>query len=426
MSRPPASIRADYKTVRGLLRRDLIARTFELLFPKICFEIDFQDGDVRKIGSGVSTLKVAPPSLLEICKILLNPNFRLPESFVNGKWFVSEGELAEFVVLMTRRTGAKANNSGIGMGIRNFVRHIYKQYLHVAATREARHHYNKDPRIYEIVLGPSMIYSCAFFNSEDHKLEDAQSNKLKTTLTRLLAGAPVQNILDIGCGWGGFVLFASQNTEAQIDGISIAQSQIEYATKEAMKLEKTIRERVHFFCEDYVNFKRNHFDLYDRIVSIGMLEHVGKTQYSRYFGEIRRLLRSGGIALVHSITRSDTGITNEWIDRYVFPGGYVPRMSEVVRGIENAGLRVETCFRHDGYNYKKTLQCWLENLGNREGECLAIFSQQLQREHANAELVERNSRRAYRIWYFYLSSIQCIFDQRGGAYDVTQLVIRKF
>jgi cyclopropane-fatty-acyl-phospholipid synthase len=426
MSRLPKSICSDYQTISSKSERFFITKLFQKLFSKITFEIDYLDGDVRKIGSGFSNIKVAPPKLFQICRILLNPNYYLPQAFVDGHWYVSEGELSDFVVLMTRRSGEKTSNSGATFGMSKCARYLYKQYLNVESTREVRRHYNQNYKIYEAVLGTSMIYSCAFFEDSNQTLEDAQLNKLRIALDRLLfEGDNKKAVLDIGCGWGGFAFFASNFIDGKIDGISIASSQIDYAKEKLKHLPKNQKDKIEFYCCDYNSFRKEETSIYDGIVSIGMLEHVGKTQYKNYFSEIKRLLRDEGHALIHSITRPDTGLTNDWIDEYIFPGGYIPRISEVVRGIEDSGLKLENSFRHEGFDYKKTLQCWLDNLIANEENCLKIFESDVKGRAADSGVAKFIARKAYRIWYFYLASIQSIFDKRGGRYDVTQFLITK-
>ena len=255
----PETIRGDYKPVRGKLQRNLIVGIFRKLFPQVSFHIDFQDGDIRKIGADQSEIKVAPPSLFEIAKILRNPNYYFPQSFVEGKWFVSEGDLADFVVLATRRKGHKARNTGASLGIARFVRHFYKHYINIEATRETKHHYNEDPRIYELVLGPSMIYSCAFFDSDDDDLEAAQKNKLEKTFTRVTPDPAASTVLYWRSAAAGVALpfFASEHTNAKIDAISIARSQIDYANETLSQKGQAKQNQITHFTAKIFNYIGN-------------------------------------------------------------------------------------------------------------------------------------------------------------------------
>jgi cyclopropane-fatty-acyl-phospholipid synthase len=271
-----------------------------------------------------------------------------------------------------------------------------------------------------------MNYSCAFFDQVDNDLESAQLAKLSTTFERLkLAEGRDLRTLDIGCGWGSFIFFAAQRAEGHYDGISIARSQIDYATRKLRERDKGDQERIQFIAADYAAFRQGENSIYDRVVSIGMLEHVGKTQYRRYFSDIHRLMKERGIALVHAMVKRETTSINGWIDKYIFPGGYIPRISEVVKGIEDADLLLDGYHRHDGSNYQQTIRSWLNNLTCNEAACLDVLRDNARQGGAATLKVDEIARRAYRIWYFYLGSIQWIFDKRGGAYDVAQFVITK-
>lgn len=421
-----SALNADYKPVEGHLQRWLLTKLFEFLFRDISFEVDFLDGDVRKIGRGPAGFRAAPPTLFRVLLILRNPNIYLPEAFVAGHWYIVSGELSELVVLMSNRKKGATNNDGPLFGVISRLKQIYKQYINPKTLREVRSHYNEDARIYELILDSRMTYSCAFFSEADADLESAQVAKLSTTFARLKSmDSHNLKTLDIGCGWGSFIFFAAQRSGGRYDGISIAKSQIDYATRKLQSLPEDCRERINLFEADYIGFRHDENSIYDRIVSVGMLEHVGKTQYKRYFSDIRRLLKTRGIAVVHTIVTRDSKSINGWLDKYIFPGGYIPRASEVMKGIEAADLLLEGYYRHDGTNYRMTLRSWLENLVRNEEKCLGVLKDNALQHGTPVANADKVARQAYRIWYFYLGSIQWIFDKSGGAYDVAQFVITK-
>jgi len=277
-----------------------------------------------------------------------------------------------------------------------------------------------------------MIYSCAFFEDDAQSLRSAQENKLDVTLSRLeIPKKKNLSVLDIGSGWGGFAFHAAAKNGATYDGISIAQSQIDFAEARRQKLKKSVANRINFHCEDFIKFRAGESDLYDRVVSIGMLEHVGKTQYRSYFDEVYRFLKPGGIAVIHSIVRRNQGISNSWIDAYIFPGGYIPQTSEVVAGIEPTGLRIEKMHIHWGQNYRRTIQHWTENFLDNYDACYELIVEHYTEIAADdlaedrTRWVNHNARIAMKIWYFYLHAIQSIFDERWNCYDVCQFVVRK-
>jgi cyclopropane-fatty-acyl-phospholipid synthase len=426
MNSGKSALIADYQPVNGRLQRWLLIKLFKFLFRDISFEVDFLDGDVRKIGSGPAGFRAAPPGLFRVLLILRNPNIHLPEAFVAGYWYIVSGELSELVVLMSNRKKEATNNDGPLFGVMSRLKYVYKQYINTKTLREVKSHYNEDPRIYELVLDSRMTYSCAFFGDADTDLESAQAAKLSTTFERLKLANDIDfKTLDIGCGWGSFIFFASQKSDGRYDGISIAKSQIDYATAQLGKLSERDQERINFFEADYAGFRQDESSIYDRVVSVGMLEHVGKTQYKRYFSDIHRLLKERGIALVHAIVTRESTSINGWLDKYIFPGGYIPKSSEVVKGIEDADLLLEGYYRHDGSNYRKTLRSWLENLVRNEEKCLIVLRDNALQHGVAPEKADKVARQAYRIWYFYLGSIQWIFDKRGGAYDVAQFLLTK-
>ncbi|MDX8355858.1 cyclopropane-fatty-acyl-phospholipid synthase family protein [Cognatiyoonia sp. IB215182] len=373
---------------------------------------------------------IAPPSLTQIFFIMRDPSFYLPEAFVKGHWYVESGNLADLVVLLHNRRGAKPPNSGVFGGLIRTFLHVRKQYVQPLLTREVKTHYNSNSKLFELILGPSMVYSCAFFD-EDHKtLEEAQENKLSTTMSRLGVD-PDQpaKILDIGCGWGSFAKHAASHPGVHVDGISIAQSQIEYASDRTKSSE--LAGSTEFLVADYRGFDREHAGSYDHIVSIGMLEHVGKTQYPVFFKSVYALLKVNGTAVIHSIVRRNDGRMNPWLDKYIFPGGFVPRASEVLRGIEVSGLTASVNYFHAGENYKRTLSKWLRNLTTNREQALEILASDVEAIAASqGRTLESSKRRylaecAFRKWEFYLAGIQVIFDRSGGNFDVCQFKVVK-
>ncbi|MCH8049738.1 class I SAM-dependent methyltransferase, partial [Patescibacteria group bacterium] len=244
-------------------------------------------------------------------------------------------------------------------------------------------------------------------------------------------GTKDNNTLDFGCGWGSFIFYAAHRSLGTFDGFSISQSQINFANEQSKSLSSDVSSRIQFFCEEFDGFRDGEVDIYDRVVSIGMLEHVGKNRYRRFFSEVNRLLKPESRGLFHTITRKSNGITNAWIDEHIFPGGYIPRPSEIVAGIEASGLNLVAYHRHDGTNYKRTLECWIKNLIQNELACLEILRENIEEatSHTGKTLgrqkISYQSRCGFRIWYFFLASIQCIFDRRGGAFDVTQFIVTK-
>ena len=202
------------------------------------------------------------------------------------------------------------------------------------ARKNVAHHYDLDGRLYSLFLDADRQYSCGYFEDRDQSLDDAQLAKKRHLAAKLLARAG-QQVLDIGCGWGGLTLYLAEMCGASVRGITLSQEQL--ALSRARAEEKNLDHAVDFRLEDY----RDVVGRFDRIVSVGMFEHVGLGFYETYFRKCAALLAYDGVMVLHSIGRSEgPSITNPFIAKYIFPGGYIPALSEVVRAVERAGLLI--------------------------------------------------------------------------------------
>jgi len=422
----------EYVGAKSKISRQIIFWILRYLFGQILVALKFDGESVRKLNELEVDVVIAPPTLFRILLLMRDPSFHLPEAFVKGHWYVSKGSLADFVVHLHNRRGTKPSNRGIFGGVVRSFLHVRKQYASPLLTRQVKTHYNSDSNLFELILGPSMVYSCAFFDEINVTLEQAQENKLHITLQRLAMkeGASLK-LLDIGCGWGSFARHAGQRPGLHIDGISIALSQIEYATDLLKHVKVGKNSTANFIVADYQDYEPGGGGLYDHIVSIGMLEHVGKLQYRDFFSSVSRLLVTNGTAVIHSIVRRDSGRMNPWIDKYIFPGGFVPRGSEVLKGIEDSGLHVKATYFHSGLNYKSTLGIWLRNLEDNREAALEILAGNVdeiarsQNRNLSAEKRRYLSECAFRKWKFYLAGIQIVFDHAGGNFELCQFVLSK-
>lgn len=405
----------DYYSVTSNFEQFLITIIFKKIIKKGCFYLDFDENDSKEIVNNTNDrpIRIKPPSLFIMLKIIFNPEYQICESYVQGKWFFTAGNIIDFILLLDKQDGyvSKINNFKNKHSFRWF--YLYKQYIRPKPeTRKSKEHYDLNPSLYQIFLGDHMLYSCAFFDKKNTSLNQAQKNKLEITMDRLAIDDSSMNILDIGCGWGTLVNYIAQNSNANVHGISIAKSQIEYANIEKDKLPSNVSNRIFFSTTDYDSFKLTEHGYFDRIVSIGMLEHVGKQKYSNFFKHVSRLLKPGGIALIHTITKHGNSPPNEWIDKYIFPGGYIPKYSEVVNGAEKANLLItESSHFHSGENYIKTLQAWsdnfIDNIDRKECVISSIVRENNYKLHPDR--LDKKTRRFIRMWYFYLNAIQTIF-----------------
>ena len=360
-----------------LLERHLRHGTLTLVTP---------DGRRETYGSGSpkATWVIRRPGTM--VRILLNPAANLGETYMDEGWDVEDGDLVDLLtILRTNLESAVANPSpGTMLGpVGTLV-----QSWNTARTSlsNVRHHYNLEESLFRAFLDRNMHYSCAYFRSPDMTLEEAQVAKSEHIRNKLLL-APGARVLDIGSGWGSLAMHLAQHADVEVTGLTLSSEQARAASADAER--RGLSERVEFRLEDY----RHHRGEYDAIVSVGMFEHVGRRNFDRFFDTVRSLLAPDGVAMIHTIGHTGQPMpTNAWIGRHIFPGGYIPAASEVVRAIERSDLvlsDVEVWRRH----YASTLREW-----NRRF--------QASRDTFQESLGERFCR----MWEFYLTVCTTAFE----------------
>ena len=268
------------------------------------------------------------------------------------------------------------------------------------AARNAAHHYDLNGRLYALLLDDDRQYSCAYFRTGQETLEEAQAAK-KRHIAAKLCLRPGLHVLDIGCGWGGLALTLAREHGVRVTGITLSQEQL--ATARARAADAGLADRVRFELLDYRALR----GAYDRIVSVGMFEHVGISHYRHFFQALRRSLAPGGVALVHAIGRSSgPATTNPWLAKYIFPGGYSPALSEVMPAVERSGL-VATDIEVLRLHYAETLRHWRRRLSARHDAIAALYDE-----------------RFCRMFEFYLSGAELAFRRKGHMVWQMQLARR--
>ena len=336
--------------------------------------------------------------------IAFDPHLALGEAYMAGRLQMTEGTIADFLDLALREAehnGLPRWTRGLELARRGLRR--LSQFNPVARSRRnVAHHYDIDGSIYDLFLDSDRQYSCAYFDpgtvSDGADLEDAQLAK-KRHIAAKLALKPGLRILDIGSGWGGLALYLAEACAADVTGITLSQEQL--ATARSRAEQKQLGNRVEFRLEDYRALDRE----FDRIVSVGMFEHVGINHYGTYFSRIAELLADDGVALIHTIGRSDgPGYTNPFIGRYIFPGGYSPALSEMLPAIERSGLivaDVEVLRLH----YAETLKAWRQRFAAQRQRAVALEGEAFAR-----------------MWEFYLAGAEASFRHQGLVVFQLQLV----
>ena len=322
--------------------------------------------------------------------VLFDPELKLGEAYMDGTFIVEEGALADFLALVM----AEACTHALWWTrILTALRFVWRRISQFNPPRRARrnvaHHYDLDSGLYTLFLDSDRQYSCAYFDSPDLSLDDAQLTKKRHVVAKLLVDRD-RHVLDIGCGWGGLALYLAEICGARVTGVTLSEEQLALARIRAN--EKEVSGAVDFRLCDY----RDVTDKFDRVVSVGMFEHVGVGYYDRFFGKCADLLKDDGIFLLHSIGRSEgPGITNAWIAKYIFPGGYIPALSEVLPAIERAGLLV-TDIEILRLHYADTLAAWRERFVAHRDDAERLYDP-----------------RFVRMWEFYLAASEMGFRKQN-------------
>jgi len=303
-------------------------------------------------------------------RLAVTPRLALGEAYMDGRLTIEDGDLYGFIDLCALNYAGFARHplSRIGHGLGLLMRWIY-QVNHLArARRNIAHHYDLSDELYALFLDNDRQYSCAYFATPDDSLDQAQENKKRHIAAKLLL-QPGMKLLDIGCGWGGMALFLAERCGVEVLGITLSTAQLEVARKRAEA--KGLSDRVRFELMDY----RQVAGRFDRIVSVGMFEHVGLPHYRAFFDKIHALLAPDGVALLHSIgCMWGPHAIDPWIAKYIFPGGYIPALSEVMPPVERSGLfatDVELLYPH----YADTLKAWRTRFMANRAAALRLYDE---------------------------------------------------
>lgn len=336
--------------------------------------------------------------------MMMKPDFRMPSYYTLGYWRCEPERLYNFLQLLTSQPQSFLYK-WFGWFDRSPARDFVMYPLFPIKVKEnIALHYNTSPEFMKHILGENLEYTCAFFEQDSDDLEVAQNRKIEKVSSRLALKSS-DRVLDLGCGWGQIAEAVSSSVGCHVTGVNISDKQVEYAM--SRKSQKT-----EFVRSDFSQFAPN--AKFNRIYSIGMLEHVGRGYLPEYFSQIFNLLTDDGRALIHCIVRKHRGATNSWVDQVIFPGAYIPELAEIIRVVENSPLKLIQVFTHDKSNYRKTLIAWGENF-YRNYDLLCT--------HLDATLSEQEKDIIMRIWEFYLCSSRLIFNTSYGyCYNVQILL----
>lgn len=385
----------------------LLARMLRRLIRHGELRVIDHDGSIHRFGRaepGFQSVTIRFADAGVASAIARDPRLGAGEAYMNGRLVVEDAEIIDLVDLF--RANAPWDRSGsrktrAGRALSSLMARIDRTNWARRSRRNVAHHYDLSDRLYALFLDSDRQYSCAYFADPGNSLETAQSDK-KAHIAAKLALRPGLRVLDIGCGWGGMALYLNRIADVDVLGITLSQEQLEVARRRAG--EAGVAGRVRFELLDY----RDAEGRFDRIVSVGMFEHVGPPHYRTFFDKCCDLLADDGVMLLHTIGRMGRpGVTDAWTTKYIFPGGYNPALSEIVGASERSKLIVadiETLRLH----YALTLHHWYRRVTDRRTEIEAIYDE-----------------RFFRMWQFYLAGAWAAFRHGGMCNYQIQYIRRR-
>ena len=373
----------------------ILDRFLDSIVRKGNLSITYADGTKRTYGGGVGKpVHVRFNSSKAEWQIAYNPEYYLGHCYAEGTLDIIQGDMYD--LLEAAFTGDPDGGLQYKPWMKALadIRYLFRNFRENNVTNRSRknvqHHYDLTGELYDLFLDADRQYSCAYFETPETDLEEAQLAKKRHIASKMVMNRPGLSVLDIGCGWGGMALYLARNLGAKVKGVTLSDEQLAIARKRAVDggLDGDLR----FDLQDY----RHVEEQFDRIVSVGMFEHVGRPYYDTYFKKSAQLLKKDGVMLMHTIGRVDVpSTTNPFIEKYIFPGGYIPSMSEVMTSIERSGL-VITDVEVLRLHYAETLKAWRERFMARREEAKKLYDEKF-----------------CRIWEFYLASSESAFRWQG-------------
>ncbi len=365
-------------------------------------EIIDSNDKIYKFGSSNPQVRIRLKNKSIERKLFFNPNLHIGEAYMNEELIIEKGTIEEFLNLITNCYDDFISNNKF-YKFYEYLSSIFMplQQINqlVNSKNNVAHHYDINEDLYKLFLDKDMQYSCAYFHNPNISLEQAQKDK-KQHIIRKLQIDKNMNVLDIGCGWGGMAIEIAKSTGAKVKGITLSENQFKTASERAQK--EGLSDKVTFALQDY----RNETEKYDRIVSVGMFEHVGVKYFKTYLSKANDILKDNGVFLLHTIgQRGKPTATSPWIRKYIFPGGYIPSLSEVMKETQKLNINV-TDVEVLRLHYAHTLTRWYKNVMENKDKIIKMFDQ-----------------RFFRMWEFYLLASKYSFVNMGNV--VFQIQIAK-
>lgn len=365
-----------------------ISRMIGKIITKGSLQLIQASGETHSFGDGSEKTVVVRFTDAEAEKaVAADPALKLGEMFMDGRFVIEDGNIFDFLSLV-RRNGVKkaATLRMMAQGLARIIGTQINMRLPINRNlQNVSHHYDLSAKLFDLFLDEDWQYSCAYFEPPGITLEEAQVAKKRHIAAKLLLEKGNQ-VLEIGSGWGGLGLYLSESADVDVTGITLSEEQLKVSRERAAK--RGLSDRVRFELQDYRDLKGR----FDRIVSVGMFEHVGIGNYGGFFRKIAEILDKKGVMVLHSIGRTKPNYaTNPFIEKYIFPGGYMPSVAEVLPAIEKAGLLIKD-IEIMPMHYAYTLRAWRERFVARRDEAVALYDE-----------------RFFRMWEFYLAVSETAF-----------------
>ncbi len=378
-----------------IMQRFIVQGTLHVTYP---------DGTHQIYGDGTAPsahISIRDAALLP--KLVRNPELGFGEGYMDGALAVDDGSLenAMRVAIRNAAQGRLPVLQRVQESFAYLLRPITQRNSGNLSRRNVAHHYDLSDAFYNLMLDQDMQYSCAYFETPHVSLEQAQNAK-KAHIARKLYLEPNMTVVDIGCGWGGLALTLARDHGVRVTGLTLSENQHKTATRRVC--DAGLQDRIDIRLMDYRDLRGE----FDRVVSVGMLEHVGAPQFQTYFDKVAELMKPDGVALIHSIGRNGPP-TNQspWLNKYIFPGGYVPSLSELIEPISKTGLwylDIESLRLH----YAKTLRHWRDRFERNLDQVRKMYDD-----------------RFIRMWRFYLTACILVFEERDQTVFQLQLGHRR-
>ena len=363
--------------------------------------IDYKN-DIRRFGTSKPFVKIKLISKSVERKLFFNPGLYIGEAYMNKELTIEDGSIEDLLSILTKCYDDFISNNKF-YKFYEYLSSILMPFQQinqlVNSKKNVAHHYDIDENLYKLFLDKDMQYSCAYFHNVNIGLDQAQKDKKHHIINKLQINHNM-NVLDIGCGWGGMAIEIAKLTGAKVKGITLSENQFKTASERAHK--EGLSDKVSFALQDY----RNEIDSYDRIVSVGMFEHVGIKYFKTYLKKVNEILKDNGVFLLHTIgQRGKPTATSPWIRKYIFPGGYIPSLSEIIKETQKLNINV-TDIEVLRLHYAHTLSYWYKNVIENKDKIIKMFDE-----------------RFFRMWEFYLLASKYSFVNMGNI--VFQIQIAK-